>query len=140
MAISPSRRGDSAAVSDFDTTKLLADTQEHERNISDLTARLAELEKKVSTPQATAEFIKECAKDSRNFDNVFAEMFRRFLDENQEVKDAVQERMAKVDREFFFKTFKRFWGTVRAILLVVLGAIAKPALEWLLSLIPHVPK
>ncbi len=131
----PYRR--SETVSDFDPSKLLSDTQEHERNISDLTSRLSELEKKLSSPQAVAQFFKECATDSRNFDNVFAAMFRRFLDENQEVKDAVQERMTKVDREFFYKTFKRFWGIVRALILVVLGVIAKPTMEWLLSLIPH---
>lgn len=122
---------------DFDSSKLLADTEAHEKNITDLTGRLSELEKKLASPQAVGQFIEECAKDSRNFDNVFAVMFRRFLDENQGVKEAIQERMAKVDREFFFKTFKRFWGFIRAALIFVLGVVAKPLIEYLLTLIPH---
>lgn len=125
------------AESDFDPSKLLSDTEAHEGKITDLTGRIAELEKKLASPQAAAQFMQECAKDSRQFDNVFAAMFRRFLDENQEVKDAVQERMAKVDREFFFKTFKRFWGFVSAGLIFVLGVIAKPLIEYLVTLIPH---
>src|SRR3954453_11257820 len=103
MAISPSRRAD--RISDFDPSELLATHEQHEKTISDLAERLVKVESNLSTPQSVAVFFQECAKDSRNFENVFAKMFCRFLDENQEVKDALRKRMAEVDRHFFFKTF-----------------------------------
>src|SRR5438477_12994273 len=107
MAIPPSRRTD--RISDFDPSQLLATHEQHHKNITDLTERVAKLEQNFSSPQAVAAFFQECAKDSRKFDKIFADMFCRFLDENPDVKEAVRKRMAQVDRNFFFKGFKRSW-------------------------------
>ncbi|MEA3187628.1 MAG: hypothetical protein QOD99_1458 [Chthoniobacter sp.] len=135
MAMSP-RRGSDSIVSDFDTSQLLATHEQHEKNISDLTERTVKLEKSLATPQAVAGFFEECAKDSRNFDNVFAKMFCRFLDENQDVKDAVRKRMAEVDRNFFYKTFKRIWLPLYSGLLIIATILAKEIVHWLVSFIP----
>jgi predicted component of viral defense system (DUF524 family) len=133
MAIQPRRD----RISDFDTSQLLATHEQHEKNISDLTERLVKIESQIATPQAAAAFLEECAKDSRNFEGVFATMFTRFVTENPQVKDAVQKQIAESDRNFVVRTFKRFGLGMYSLCLIILGAVVKPLTEWLFSLLPH---
>jgi hypothetical protein len=136
MAISPR----SPRISDFDPSEFLAGHEQHERTISELTERTFKLEQNFATPQAVASFFQECAKDSRNLENVFAQMFCRFLDDNSDVKDAIQKRISDADRNFFFKTLKRFGLASYSLFLVILGAAGKELVQWLLSIFPHAPK
>jgi predicted component of viral defense system (DUF524 family) len=124
-------------ISDFDPSELLATHEQHEKNITDLTERLAKIEGQISTPQAAAAFLQECAKDSRNFESVFATMFCRFLNENVEVKEAMQKRITETDRNFFFKTFKRLWLPIYSVILIVGTIVIKAMVEWLLKLLQH---
>jgi hypothetical protein len=124
-------------ISDFDPAELLSSHEQHESKISDLTDRVSKLEKHFATPQAAAEFIEDCAKDSRNFDGVFAKMFVRFLDESTEVREAIQKRMNEADRNFFFKTFRRTWFAIYSILLIVGTVLVKALVQWLLSFLQH---
>lgn len=135
MAIVPSRRTEK--ISDFDPSELLATHEQHEKNISDLTDRVVKIEGQIATPQAAAVFLEECAKDSRNFEGVFATMFCRFLKENSEVKAALKDKIDETDRHFFFKTFKRIWLPIYSVGLIVGTIVVKALVEWLMALIPH---
>jgi hypothetical protein len=127
---------ESERLSDFNPSEFLVAHEQHESKISDLTERTLKLEKSFATPQAVAAFFDECAKDSRNFENVFAKMFVRFLDENPDVREAIRKRMAEVDRNFFFKTFKRIWLPVYSALLIIGTIVVKELVQWILKLIP----
>jgi len=126
----------SERLSDFNPSEFLVAHEQHETKISDLNERTMKLEKSFATPQAVAAFFDECAKDSRNFENVFAKMFVRFLDENPDVREAIRKRMAEVDRNFFLKTFKRIWLPVYSALLIVGTIVVKELVQWILKLIP----
>ena len=123
----PPRRSDK---DDFDPVELLASSEKHESKITDLTDRTAKLETLLSTPQTLARFFEQCAADSRNFDGVFAKMFCRFMEENAEVKAAVQKRVDESDRNFVRKTFKRFGGWAYAGFLIFVGAVGKEVALW----------
>jgi len=135
MAIPP--RKPDKEPSDFDTSQLLAAHGEHEKTVVNLTERLTKIEGHLATPQALADFFKESAKDSRYLDGAFAEMFCRFMNENPAVRAAVGKRMEEIDRNFFFKTFKRLWLPIYSVILIVGTILLKAAVDWLLTLIPH---
>jgi hypothetical protein len=124
-------------LSDFDPSQFLATHEQHETKISDLTERTVKLEKHFATPQAAATFIEECAQDSRVFENVFAKMFCRFLNENPDVIAAVQKQVEESDRNFVRKTFKRFGGMAYAAVLILVGAAGKEIAQLIFSLFPH---
>lgn len=106
----------------------------HEGKISDLTQRLGKVESLLGSPQALGVFLKDCAKDSRNFDAVFAEMFCRFMNENAEVKEAVCKKMNETDRNFFFKNFRRLWLPVYSGVIIICTVLAKEFVQWIVSL------
>jgi hypothetical protein len=135
MANPPLKR--SEKDSDFDPSQLLHSHGEHEKNISDLTSRMAKVEGRMDTPQALADFLEESARDSRKLEGVFAEMFCRFMEENPKVQECVKKRMEEVDRNYFFKTFKRTWFWFYSVVVAVGAIIIKELLGWLLALIPH---
>lgn len=134
MAAPPSKKSDS---SDFDPSQLLAHHEQHEKHISSLTERVAKIEGHLCTPQAVATFFKESAKDSRTLDGVFAEMFCRFMEENEEVKAAIKKKMGELDRNYFLKAFKRLWLPLYSGILIIATVVAKDLTQWLLSLIPN---
>lgn len=134
MAISPTKK---SGTSDFNPGELLANHEQHEKNISDLTTRVAKIEGRLDTPQALAAFLQESAKDSRVLEGVFAQMFCRFLKEHSEVQDAVKQKMSEVDRNFFWKNFKRLWFPIYSGVLVVATLMAKELVHWFVTLIPH---
>lgn len=123
--------------SDFNPGELLANHEQHERNISDLTKRVAKIEGRLDTPQALAAFFQESAKDSRVLEGVFAQMFCRFLKEHPEVQEAVKQKMNEVDRNFFWKNFKRLWLPLYSGCLVVATLVAKEVVHWIVAFIPH---
>jgi hypothetical protein len=122
---------------DFDPADLLAYSEQHETKISELTERTLKIETLLSTPQNLATFFEQCSSDSRNFDNVFAKMFCRFMEENTAVREAVQKRVAESDRNFVRKTFKRFGGWVYAGVLIFAGAVGKELVQWVFNFFPH---
>jgi hypothetical protein len=122
---------------DFDPKELLASSEKHESKISDLTDRTSKLETLLATPQNLATFFESCASDSRNFDAVFAKMFCRFMDENTDVKGAIQKRVEESDRNYARKTFKRFGGWVYGAFLIFIGAVGKELVQWIFTFFPH---
>jgi len=126
-----------AGTSDFDPSELLATHEQHEKNIVDLTSRVSKLEGHLCTPQALAAYFEESAKDSRILEGVFAKMFCRFMNENPDVQAALEARIAQVDRNFFFKLFKRFGFAVYSFVLVLTGLLVKALGEWIVALLPH---
>lgn len=135
MAVVP-RKGEK---DDFDPAELLASSEKHETKLSDLTDRTSKLETLLSTPQTLATFFETCAADSRNFDAVFAKMFCRFMEENTDVKGAIQKRVEESDRKFVHKTFKRFGGWAYSAFLIFIGAVGKELVQWIFKLLPHQP-
>lgn len=135
MAVPPKKA--EKETSDFDISEILAGQEGHGKNISDLTARVAKIEGNFQTPQAVAAFFQECTRDSRKLDGIFAEMFCRFMDEHDGVREAIKAKMEDIDRSFFYKTFKRLWLPIYSVVLIVGTVVLKDVVQWLLSLIPH---
>lgn len=124
-------------VSDFDPSELLASREVHEKTIASLGDRMAAIEGCLSTPQSLATFFRESAKDSRTLEGVFAEMFCRFIKENEGVKQAIETKINEADRSFLRKGLKRSWGLLWTAFIFLAGGVAKQVLEWLGSLLPH---
>jgi hypothetical protein len=125
-----------ATISDFDPNVLLQAQGQHEKSIGDLAERVGKIEASLATPQALAVFLEEAAKDSRQLEAVFAKMFCRFMQENSDVQTAVKKKMDEVDRNFFYRNFKRIWFPLYSGLLIFLTLLGKHLMEWLISLIP----
>lgn len=70
-------------------------------------------------------------------EGVFAQMFCRFLKENQEVREAMVNRMQEIDRNFFYKAFKRLWLPIYSVSLIIGAIVMKEVVQWAISLIPH---
>jgi len=124
------------AVSDF-PTEVLATQAAHQENISELTDRIRKIEQLLDTPIKMADFFDEKSKDSRRVDEVFAKMFCRFIKDNEEVKAALCDKIQQMDRNFFFKSFKRFWLPIYTAITIVATIVLKALVEWGVSLIPH---
>lgn len=125
--------------SDFDPSELLAAHGEHDKTITNLTERMAKVEGRLDTPQALAAYFQESAKDSRVLEGVFADMFCRFIKENDAVKAAVDKRMEEVDRKFFHKFLKRAWWVVYTIGVVILTLAVDVFRSWLEATFIHKP-
>ena len=123
--------------SDFDTSELVVTHEQHEKDITDLSERVKKIEGHLCTPQALAGFFQESAKDSRVLEGVFAEMFCRFMNENDGVKIAVEKKFHEVDRNFLHKTFKRLWLPAYSAALILGTIVLQELAKWLISLIPH---
>jgi hypothetical protein len=136
MAIA-TRKPEKGDGSDFDPSELLAAHGEHDKNISNLTERMAKVEGHLATPQALAAFMKESTKDSRMLDGVFADMFCRFMKENPDVQEVVRSKLEEIDRIFFFKTLKRAWFWIYTVIVAMAAIVGKEVVDWMISLIPH---
>jgi hypothetical protein len=134
MAAGPKR-----SDNDFDASEFLAARDAHEKGISDLNDRVANVESKLKTPQDLAAFFESSAKDSRVLDGVFAKMFCRFMKENDEVREAVDKRMEEVDRKFLHKFMKRGWIALYTIGVAVITILLGLLKDYLATLWVHKP-
>jgi hypothetical protein len=124
---------------DFDPTDFFTTRDAHEKNLSDLETRVSAIEGKLKTPQDLAAFFEKSAQDSRTLDGVFAKMFCRFLKEHDEVRAAVDNRMAEVDRKFFHKFLKRGWLVLYTIGVAVITLLLDLLKDYLSTLLIHKP-
>lgn len=126
---------------DFKASDLLATQKEQGDTLSDLSERLERLESYLDTPQKLAEFFEQSSKDSRRLDGVFADMFCRFMRENAEVKAELEERIEAVDRQFFYKTFKKVSFALYTVAVVVgtlvVQVVGQLITQWVSALLPH---
>jgi hypothetical protein len=123
----------------FDASEFLASRDAHEKNITELNERMSKVEGHLSTPQALAAFFENSAKDSRVLDGVFAQMFCRFIKENDAVKDAVDKRMEEVDRKFFHKFLRRGWLVIYTLAVAVITLALAVLKDWLEAVLIHKP-
>ena len=129
--------GKKVEPSDFNASDLLAARDAHEKGISDLNERMAKVEGNLETPQQLADYFERSARDSRQLESVFAKMFCRFMNDNDEVKEAVRKKLEEIDRNFFFKTWKRTWFIVYSVGVAIGSIFLKALVDWIISLIPH---
>jgi hypothetical protein len=118
---------------DFKTAELLKSQEQHGKEISDLSGRIAELEGKLKSPQALAAFFQDATKDSRVLDGVFASMFCRFLKEHEDVQSELRHRLHEADRHYVLEKFKRWGGFIQSGILIAIGAIGKELIAWILA-------
>lgn len=111
-----------AVKKDFDADKLL---QDHGKDISSLTDRVAALEQKLSNPEQLALTLEAASSDSKKLDKLFSKLFCNMMKNDDEVRVSLQDKINALDRSVAKSMMKKFGGMVGfAVWSIVLAAIA----------------
>jgi len=94
-----------ALKKDFDADKLL---QDHGKDISSLTDRVASLEQKLSNPEQLALTLEAASSDSKKLDKLFSKLFCNMMRNDDDVKASMQEKMNVLDRDAVRAVVKKF--------------------------------
>jgi hypothetical protein len=98
-----------ALKKDFDADKLL---QDHGKDISSLTDRVASLEQKLSNPEQLALTLEAASSDSKKLDKLFSKLFCNMMRNDDDVKASMQEKMNVLDRDAVRAVVKKFGGKI----------------------------
>lgn len=113
------------AKKDFDADKLL---QEHVKDISSLSERVAALEGKLDKPEQLAATLEAATSDSKKLDKLFSKLFCDMMDKDPDVKKAVENKLDSIDRAAVNSVMKKFGGkigfAVWSIFLIIVTAWA----------------
>ena len=100
---------DDALKKDFDPDKLL---QDHGKDISSLTDRVASLEQKLSNPEQLALTLEAASSDSKKLDKLFSKLFCNMMKNDDEVKASLVEKINALDRAEVNAFMKKFGGKI----------------------------
>jgi hypothetical protein len=86
--------------------------QDHGKDISSLTDRVASLEQKLSNPEQLALTLEAASSDSKKLDKLFSKLFCNMMRNDDDVKASMQEKMNVLDRDAVRAVVKKFGGKI----------------------------
>jgi hypothetical protein len=96
-------------IRDFDPDKLL---QDHGKDISSLSDRVAAVENKLANPEQLALTLETASSDSKKLDKLFSKLFCDMMKSDAAVRASIEERINAIDRNATREVMKKFGGKI----------------------------
>jgi len=113
---------------DFKPEELTKATEQHGKDISDLTNRVTAIEENLK-PANLALTLENACDDSKKMDKLFSKLFCDMMDKDESVKTAVAKRMQTTDRNAVFSIFKKWGLLIGGAILYILGILTNAVIN-----------
>lgn len=118
--------GNKKQSSDFDPEDLVKN-EKHEKDISALSTRIENLEKKFGTNESLANTIVEASKSQKQIDEMLAENIVLLIQKNEVVRTEIKNQLDTIDRSTVNKIIKGWGGkaivAIWSLIVLVIGAV-----------------
>lgn len=111
-------------IQDLDIDTIVT-SDKHDKDFSDLNKRLCALEEKFGTNELVAATLCVVSEKAAQMQEMFVTGLLKAIRTDERIQTALDTAIRKADRNWFYATLSRFGKVGWAIMLLIVGAIAK---------------